>query len=217
MTSCGGKKRSVIMQTEYKPANASIVVIIGILYIALLLLFGWQTWEFVNFLFPADQLLMKIFTIISFDVMALLWACTDLFYSFSSQSAKVLVKWAWGVTFVLSLVASILYLVIESMFRFNIVVDNSLINVGYGITIFALTFNIVCMMFFLYMEYQINHQKQDRFIPKQKQSWNTVVAVAQTAEIAAPERRTDPLLSTEKKTGGRVVKQPSQNSTVESL
>jgi hypothetical protein len=72
-------------------------------------------------------------------------------------------------------------------------------------------------MFFLYMEYQINHQKQDRFIPKQKQSWNTVVAVAQTAEIAAPERRTDPLLSTEKKTGGRVVKQPSQNSTVESL
>jgi hypothetical protein len=141
-------------------ANTPIMWVAAIIYGALLLLFGWQTWQFITWLFPEDQLLARILTLISFDVMAAVWAIDHTFYRFKSRGAWWWVGIAWVITFVLSLVASILYLVVQFYFRFHLGVDQGMVNTGYGVSIFALVFNILALMFFLVLEWRARHPKQ---------------------------------------------------------
>jgi len=149
-------------------------MVISLAYIALLLLFGWQTWEFVNFLFPDDQLLMKLLTVFSFDVMALIWGCAHIFYRFAHPHAKTAVGWGWAITNILSLVATILYMVIQSMFRFHVVVSTDVVNFGYGVTITALVFNLAMIAVFLYKEIATRFPNEDEFelvdVPKKRSS-----------------------------------------------
>jgi hypothetical protein len=177
-------------QVQRKHSNIGLFVVISLAYIALLLLFGWQTWQFVNFLFPDDQLLMKLLTVFSFDVMALIWGCAHIFYSFAHPYAKNAVAWGWGVTNVLSLVATILYMVIQSMFRFHVTITTDVVNFGYGVTIAALVFNIGMIATFLYMEIATRFPNDDEFEyvdePKKKpQQTSTPVQLAQTAQPPA--------------------------------
>src|SRR5260221_8101324 len=143
--------------------NGAILVIFGVIYLGLLILFGYQTWQLVDWLFPNDQLLMKVLTLFSFDVLAAAWACAHPFYHFRNRGAKTWVQVAWVLTFLLSLIASILYLVLESFFRFHVQVSNTTVNVGYGISIFALTLNILALTAFLILEYRAAHPRQDYF------------------------------------------------------
>ena len=129
-----------------------------------LLLFGWQTWEFVNFLFPDDQLLMKILTLFSFDIMSLIWGCTHRFYNFAHPQAKVAAAWGFWVTTFLSFVATIIYMVIQSMFRFHVLVGADIVNMGYGVTIGALVLNILLLATFLYQEIGVRSPNYDEFV-----------------------------------------------------
>lgn len=152
-----------MQQKRKHTGGMGLYLIGGGIYIGLLLLFGFQTWQFVDWLFPNDQLLMKILTVLCFDVMALFWACADLFYRFASRGARSLVRWAWAISFLLSLLASIFYLVIESMFRFQVTITQTTVNIGYGVTIFALTLNILFLTFWLYLEWAARHPQQDEY------------------------------------------------------
>lgn len=142
---------------KHHSGTSILSVVLSLLYLGLLVLFGYQTWMFVSWLFPDDQFLMKLLTLISFDVLSLLWACTDLFWKFADREARTLVRSAWALTFFLSLAASILYLVIESMFRFQVPISPITVDIGYGVSIFALTANILFLTFFLYKEYRARH------------------------------------------------------------
>lgn len=139
--------------------NTGLFITMGLAYVALLILFGIQTWLFVDWLFPNDELLMKILTVVSFDVMALLWACLESFYRFATAGTHTIVKWSWGITFLLSLIASVIYMVLQSMFRFHLEVSPQLINTAYGITITALVFNIVMITFFIRNEWMVRHPR----------------------------------------------------------
>ncbi len=152
-----------MQQKRKHTGGMGLYLIGGGIYIGLLILFGFQTWQFVDWLFPNDQLLMKILTVLCFDVMALFWACADLFYRFASRGARSLVRWAWAISFLLSLLASIFYLVIESMFRFQVTITQTTVNIGYGVTIFALTLNILFLTFWLYLEWAARHPYQDEY------------------------------------------------------
>lgn len=143
--------------------NGPILILLALIYGGLLILFGVQTWFFVNWLFPTDQLLMKCLTMLCFDVLALVWAVAHTFYRFRSRGAKRWVQIAWAVTFILSLVASILYLVIQSFFRFRIAPDINYIYTGYSVSILALVFNILALMFVLIYEYRAANPRQDYF------------------------------------------------------
>ena len=178
---------------NHRPANVVITGIVYIVYIGLLILFGFQTWQFVNFLFPDDQLTMKVLTLISFDVMALLWGVADLYYAFASKGAKTAVRTAWVITFLLSLVASILYLAIQAFFRFHIGISVTMVDWGYTISLFALTFNIIILMFFIYLEWNARHPHQDEFVgpwiaPRQPKvpTGGQQVSLAQTGTTVTP-------------------------------
>src|SRR5579863_9166280 len=94
-----GKRKGIIRMARTKGKqsnwNGAITTVGFVIYGALLILFGWQTWQFVNFLFPDDQLLMKVLTFISFDFMALVWAVVHTFYRFASRGAQKWVIVAW--------------------------------------------------------------------------------------------------------------------------
>ena len=150
-------------QIERKHSNIGLFVVISAAYILLLGLFGWQTWEFVNFLFPDDQLLMKLLTVFSFDVMALIFGAAHLFYRFAHPHAKSSVAWGWSITNLLSLTATVIYMVIQSMFRFHLVVSTDVVNFGYGVTIAALVFYLAMIAVFLYKEISTRFPNEDEY------------------------------------------------------
>lgn len=164
--------------------NPGLFIVGGTIYLGLLILFGYQTWQFVDWLFPSDQMLMKLLTVLCFDVMALFWACVDLFYRFASRSAHTLVRWAWAISFILSLLASVFYLVIESMFRFQIPLNQQTVDIGYGITIGALTLNILFLTFWLYLEWSIRHPHEDEYLDDDKEE--TPVQQSSPAPVQQP-------------------------------
>jgi hypothetical protein len=140
-----------------------LFIIFVIIFVGLILLFAWQTWSFVDWLFPTDQLLMKLLTVLCFDVLAVGWACLDLFYKFATRGSRTLVRWAWAISFILSLLASIFYLVIESMFRFRIPLTQGTVNIGYGVVIFAVTLQVLFVTFWIYIEWNARHPHQDEY------------------------------------------------------
>ena len=140
-------------RSQHHAATSSLRFVARAVYVALLILFGWQTIEFVNWLFPDEQLVYKILVFACFDVMALVWALIDLFYHFADQDgARTIVRWGWAVTFLLSLTASILYLAIQGYYRFNLAISPDMLNIGYTVSIFALVFNVLILTGFLYRE-----------------------------------------------------------------
>jgi len=78
------------------------------------------------------DLVMKLLTLFSFDIMAFIWGCAHMFYRFAYPTSKAAVKWGWGITNLLSLIATVLYMVIQNMFRFRILIDNNLVSLGDG-------------------------------------------------------------------------------------
>jgi len=133
--------------------TSSLRFVVRAIYIALLILFAWQTIEFVQWLFPDEQLIYKVLVFVCFDVMAFVWAMVDLFYHFADQDgARTIVRWGWAVTFILSLGASILYLSIQGYYRFHLPITADMLNIGYTVSIVALVFNILILTGFLYKE-----------------------------------------------------------------
>lgn len=167
--------------------NTGLFLIGSAIYLGLLILFAWQTWSFVDWLFPSDQVLMKLLTVLCFDIMALFWACVDLFYRFASRGARTLVRWSWAISFILSLLASIFYLVIESMFRFQLTITQQTVNIGYGITIGALTLNILFLTFFLYLEWLSRHPHQDEFEDEDEQVTAPATPTPQPVPAPTPQ------------------------------
>lgn len=143
--------------------NMGLFLIGSGIYLGLVFLFAWQTWSFVDWLFPGDQLMMKLLTVLCFDVMAVFWALVDLFYRFATKGARNLVRWAWGISFTLSLITTIFYMVIQSMFRFQVQLTQQTVDVGYGIVIFALTLNILFLTFWIYQEWLARHPHNDEY------------------------------------------------------
>ena len=148
-----------------KPAtwNTPLLWILLVIYTGMIILFAVQTWLFVNWLFPGDLLIMKCLTMLSFDVLALVYAAFHTFYRFHSRGAKSWVQIAWVVTFVLSLLASILYLVILDYFRMSLVPDVNYIYVGDAVSIIALVFNVLAVMSVLILEYRAINPRADFF------------------------------------------------------
>src|SRR5579875_3675574 len=147
--------------------GGALFLITAIIYGGLLILFGWQTWMFVSWLFPDDQLLMKCLTMLCFDVMALIWAVIDLFYAHATRGTRQIVRWGWAISFLLSLLASILYLVLQSYTRFDIAPSQDMVNIGYAITIVALTITVLLVTFWLYTEWSVRHPHTDDYLFEQ--------------------------------------------------
>lgn len=146
-----------------RPVNGLFWIIIGGLYVGFVILFGWQTYSFLDWLLPGDQWIMKALGVFSLDGMALVWCCLSMWYSFSSRGAKLLVNSAWCVTFILALLASVEFMNVEFVQRFNFTVQPWMITTGDAVSLFALTLNLLCIVFFVRQEFESLHPHRDLF------------------------------------------------------
>lgn len=134
--------------------------IIGtVFYLAFIGLFLWQTAAFVNWLFPDDQIIYRVITVCVFDVMALLWACIDTFYRFATRGSHQLVKWAWAVSFIAAMIASVFYMILQSMTRLDFTPDISWIDTGFGIVILVTVLQILFLTFWIRLEWMTRHPR----------------------------------------------------------
>lgn len=168
-------------QVVSKHSNAGLLLLTVIIYVALLFLFAWQTLLFVNIIFPDDDVMVKILTVFSVDGMGFVWACLHTFYRFAHPGAKTAVRWGWGVTYALSAIISVLYLVFTFILNFSRVTDITSIKIGVALSIAALMFNIVTLSFFLYLEITTRFPREDEYeiVDKKGNNNSQVVALAQ--------------------------------------
>ena len=179
-----------------------LFVTLGLFYLGLLILFAWQTIEFVNWLFPGEQLVFKILTFICFDVAAIVWLMIEVFFKkFDSRSETIAIVASIG-TFLLSLVATVLYMVIQGVFRFRLVVTQDMVTAGDIVSIVALVGNILLVMTFLYFEvvarlaYKQSHSRYMRRKTRNvTQSNVTGVTPPQLTQNASVTRNVTPLRS----------------------
>lgn len=108
-------------------------IVVGIVYIGFLLLFTWQTWEFLATLFPTEDPFYLFLSVASIDGASLLFAALDVFYPFLDPSAKWWCNLMWGVTFAISMLATFLFL----FFFHNPVLHISVDSVASGWVILA--------------------------------------------------------------------------------
>ena len=143
--------------------NVGLFLLAILIYVALLGLFAWQTLMFVNILFPDSDLAMKVLTVFSVDGMGFVWACLHTFYKFAHPYAKNAVRWGWAVTYLLSAIISVLYLVFTYMLDFQHVTDSTAIKIGVGLSIAALMYNLGMLSVFLFYEISTRFPNEDEY------------------------------------------------------
>lgn len=140
-----------------------LFIIVCIVQVGLLLLFAYQTWEFVNILFPDDLLVMRLLTVFSVDGLAALWASLMWFYSFAHPSAKTVAKVGKWIDYTLSAAISITFMVMTYTFRYFHVTDLTWVQVGSVCSIAALILNVVLVFVFLDKEIGTRWPAEDEY------------------------------------------------------
>lgn len=177
------------MSQQKKATTGGPLFYVGaLIYIGFLILFAWQTILFVNWLFPDDQIEFRILMATCFDGMSLFWSLLDLFYHFATKATRTITRWGWGISFLLSLLATVFYLILSSVFRFHLVLGQDQVNIGYAITAVAVVFQVVMLTFFFYIEIVTRHPHQDEYISDANVQVTVlptepVVALAQTTTV----------------------------------
>ncbi len=150
-------------QVTTSNSNIGCFLVLATAYLGLIGLFAWQTSELVIFLFPDDQWLVRALTVFSFDGCAALWGAAELFYKFAHPHSRSAVRWGWAITNILSLVATILYMVIQFMLRFQVTISPTTVTIGDAISIAALVFNMAMFTAFVYYEVTTRWHREDDF------------------------------------------------------
>lgn len=179
-------------QTFRRPAgNVAFLIILGVVYLGFVMLFMWQTTEFVSWLFPDVQGIYRIIAVVTFDGMAIAWAVIDTFYFFSSKGMKTLVQWGWGVSFVASLVASVFYMMLQVASRLSEQPDLNWMYVGDGLVIGMTVLQILLITFFLRGEY-FSRFTTEIVIPSTHVAAVPSIAPALPAPTPAPQNQQQP-------------------------
>jgi positive regulator of sigma E activity len=150
-------------QVVSRHSNAGLLFLAVVVYVTLLFYFAWQTILFTGIIFPDADIQMKILTVFSVDGMGFVWANLHTFYRFAHPGSKTAVKWGWGVTYALSALLSVLYLVFTFVLNFSHITDMITIKTGVVLSIAALMFNIAALSFFLYLEIATRFPREDEY------------------------------------------------------
>jgi hypothetical protein len=153
------------------PAAIGVIIALSVAGTGAVILFGWQTWEFVNWLLPTDSLLMKILAVVNFDVFSYIWLATGLFLGRHIEKVSKDMTFIAGiVTLLLSLACSVIQMTIQRDERFLTNIDPNQVDLAYGMIIIALIWNIITILILLHVEWPfISGEKQrERFVEATK-------------------------------------------------
>ena len=144
-------------QRRRKPLSTMAIltlIILAILAAGAIGLFAYQTWEFVNWLFPVENLLMKILAVVNFDIFSYVWLMVGLFLApLLHPTSKSLAFIVGIVTFILSLACSVIQMMLAQSERFLTAIDPKIIYFAYALVILALVINIVTVLTLLHIQW----------------------------------------------------------------
>jgi len=147
------------MQEEYQEefrqtGGGKWIQIIGIIvYIMIILAYALQTLGLVSWLIPGDNWFMRIITVFVCDGCATLYALAEMFYRFKLRATKNLVFGMWVITFVLSTIATVIQMYMQSVNLIPHTIDTSVTTIAYGVIIAAFIVNIVAITVIIRMEH----------------------------------------------------------------
>jgi len=134
------------------------------------------TWLFVDWLFPPEAFVLKILTLIFFDISAFFWGCMHLFGTPASKSSDQIISAGMIVDLILSICTTIAYFTIAYVLRFEpgFPVRNLVVTMDILVT-FAVVYNAVLFMAYFSTEWRIRHPRKYLF--------------AEVAPVYSPPRR----------------------------
>ena len=146
-------------QQEREPLSTPAIltiIVLCLLGLGAIVLFGWQTWEFVDWLLPSERLLMKILAVLNFDGFSYVWLAAGLFLARILQSTtRSFTLIAGIVDFVLSLACTVIQMTLQSAERFFIHIDPNVVYLAYAVIVIALVINITTLMAIVHIELPI--------------------------------------------------------------
>jgi len=168
-----------------------LILILAALFVSAVALFAWQTWEFVNFLLPQENWLMKYLAVANFDVMSLFWLMGELILRpWLEHNTKVTMAIAGGIDFALSTLATVIQLTVVASLRFASSINPILIYVAYGVIAFALVVNIISFIIVIRIQWKYI-VGDEQVTPSPSRGGNQQASFAQTAPVTVtPQDRT---------------------------
>lgn len=122
------------------------IILVSALGVGALVLFAFQTWEFVDWLFPSEQFLYKALAVANFDVMSVVWISLELFVPLTHASKNTAII-AGGFDFVLSIFCTVVQMVRSSQSQFAAsALAPGWITFAYVLIILALVINLVSLL-----------------------------------------------------------------------
>lgn len=143
-------------QLDLKSSPAAIVTLIALalLFLGAVIFFGFQTWGFVNWLFPDDGLMMKILAVVNFDLFSYVWLSVGLFLArWIQPMSRTLAVIAGVVTFLLSLGCSIIQIMIGNAERFGTNTNMDFVYTADAFIIVALVWNICTLLGLIHIQW----------------------------------------------------------------
>lgn len=173
---------------DYHAPSSVLGFLLKMALLVFLLWSGWQTWLFVNWVFPEEEIGFRALGMINFDIMAFFWLSLATFYRFWHYRSRTLVLIAAGITGTLSVIASFIMMSIQGFYRFHLPVSTDIYNISVWACLAALFVNLLISMRVVVWEEEakheakVNHQRYIRH--KSRITQNSSVTQQQQQQIA---------------------------------
>jgi len=176
-----------------------------IAYGAVIIAYAIQTFELVNWLFPADNWFMKIVTMFVCDGCATGYAFAEMLYRFRLRRSKHITFGMWILTFIFSTAATVIQMYLSSTHTIPHSIDMGIVSLAYGIIIVAFVVNIIAITVIIRMEYGAGQPKRVYLDDRPKKAKvvppKTTVAPVSLGQIASvpqiPDKKTVTLTEAE--------------------
>src|SRR6266566_3648047 len=122
-------------------------------FVALVIVFGLQTYALVAALFPSDNQLMIWATVFSFDGCCVIFAGMEMFYIFHWKHGSKLAGIMWAVTFGGSLLCTVAYMNLSSDHLLHEIVNTSVLIWCYVLVTLVFSGDIVAITWLLKNEW----------------------------------------------------------------
>lgn len=163
--------------------NIIMFVIMTVFMLIFVGTMAYQTWAFVDWLMPKDALVMKLLTLLTFDIAATIWTAVDVFYPYATRGSMYAARSAMVIDYGLAVITTAFYFTLAYIFRFHIGFADVLVIAMYVIAIFSTVLNAILTIVFWSIEWGAYHPKEYLFDELEASASPVRVSMAQTATV----------------------------------
>lgn len=167
-----------------------ILIVLAALGLGTAVLFGYQTWELVNWVLPQEAMLMKILAVLAFDGFSYLWLAASRFLKYQLRpGAKGWCQVTGVIDLVLSLICSIIQMNIAEAERYVYQIDIHLVYLANIIIVAAVVLNLVTLLAVVHIQFPDNTEEEAPVQVQQQSSQPAAPPAAPSTSALSPVER----------------------------